>query len=71
MTEAAVAVTKHGFEALNLHRVEAMVLPRNGASIRVVEKAGLAYEGTLRGYVRKGTVFEDVAIYGQVNEWGK
>lgn len=70
MTEAAVAVVMHGFEALNLHRDEAMVLPRNGASIRVVEKAGLAYEGTLRGYVRKGTVFEDVAIYGQVDEWG-
>jgi [ribosomal protein S5]-alanine N-acetyltransferase len=66
MTEAATAVVGHGFRELGLHRVEASILPRNGASIRVAEKAGLLQEGMLRGYVLKGSVFEDVAIYGRI-----
>jgi ribosomal-protein-alanine N-acetyltransferase len=66
MTEAAKAVVNFAFADLDLHRVEAIILPRNGASIRVAEKAGLRYEGTLRGYNLKGSVFEDIAIYGQV-----
>lgn len=66
MSEAAVAVTRHGFEALSLHRVEALCLPRNVASARVMEHAGLVYEGTLKGYVRKGEVFEDLAMYARV-----
>ncbi len=31
-----------------------------------MEKAGLRYEGLLRGYVRKGQTFEDVVMYGLV-----
>lgn len=65
MTEAATAVVAHAFDVIGLHRVEAMILPRNRASIRVAEKAGLRHEGTLCGYIRKGSVFEDVAIYGR------
>ena len=37
---------------------------------RVLEKAGLRYEGLLRGYVRKGETFEDIAMYGALrDEW--
>jgi ribosomal-protein-alanine N-acetyltransferase len=68
MTEAATAVVAHAFNAIGLHRVEAMILPRNRASVRVAEKAGLRHEGTLIGYVLKGSVFEDVAIYGRVGD---
>jgi len=32
----------------------------------VMEKAGMQYEGVLRGYVRKGEIFEDVAMYAVV-----
>lgn len=66
MSEAAMAVTRHGFEELSLHRLEALCLPRNIASARVMELAGLVYEGTLKGYVRKGDVFEDLAMYARV-----
>jgi [ribosomal protein S5]-alanine N-acetyltransferase len=68
MTEAARAIVRYAFDVLDLHRVEAMILPRNVASVRVAEKAGLLFEGTLRGYVFKGSVFEDVSIYGRVRE---
>jgi ribosomal-protein-alanine N-acetyltransferase len=43
-TEAARAVRDHGFEALNLVRLISIIDPRNIASIRVAEKAGLRYE---------------------------
>jgi RimJ/RimL family protein N-acetyltransferase len=66
MSEAATAVTEWAFEALHLNRVEAMCLPRNPASARVMEKAGLKYEGILRGYIRKDEHFEDLAIYARL-----
>ncbi|MEJ7900773.1 MAG: GNAT family N-acetyltransferase [Thermomicrobiales bacterium] len=66
MSEAALAVTNHALGTLSLHRVEAMCFPRNTASSRVMEKAGLQFEGVLWGYFRKGEVFEDVAIYARV-----
>ena len=63
MTEAAHRVTVYGFEQLGLHRVQAACFPRNVASARVMEKAGLRYEGVLRGYARKGDTFEGIAMY--------
>lgn len=66
MSEAALAVADHAIETLSLHRVEAMCFPRNDASRRVMEKAGLSFEGVLTGYVRKAGIFEDVAMYARV-----
>lgn len=63
-TEAARSVVAFGFGELDLHRIQAMCLPRNVASSRVMEKAGLRFEGLLRDYIRKGEQFEDIAIYG-------
>jgi RimJ/RimL family protein N-acetyltransferase len=66
MSEAATAVTEWAFHSLHLNRVEALCLPRNPASARVMEKAGMIYEGILRGYIRKGDHFEDLAIYARL-----
>ncbi|MEZ5317376.1 MAG: GNAT family N-acetyltransferase [Vicinamibacterales bacterium] len=62
-TEAARAVVAFGFEAFDLHRIQGRHLTRNPASGRVLVKAGLTYEGTLRGHLIKWGVPEDVAIY--------
>lgn len=62
-SEAARRVVAHGFTRLGLQRIQATCLPRNVASARVMVKAGLRYEGLLRGYVRKGETYEDIAIY--------
>ncbi|WP_156854822.1 GNAT family N-acetyltransferase [Oceanobacillus sp. AG] len=48
MTEAVKRVIQFGFEQMNLVRIEAVCLPENVGSYRVMEKAGLQYEGTLR-----------------------
>lgn len=50
-TEASVAVLAHAFDVLALHRVAATCDPANHASRRVLEKAGLNYEGHLRDYL--------------------
>jgi [ribosomal protein S5]-alanine N-acetyltransferase len=66
MSEAATAVTGWALGALGLHRVEAQCFTRNPASARVMEHAGLHYEGTMEGSVRKNGRFEDVAIYARL-----
>jgi len=49
-TEAVGAVIGYGFAALGLRRIQATHSAGNPASGRVLEKAGMAYEGTLRQY---------------------
>jgi RimJ/RimL family protein N-acetyltransferase len=50
MTEAARAVTGWLLEQPDIHRVSAMCDVENPASARVMEKAGMRFEGTLRKY---------------------
>jgi len=50
MAEVLPAVLDHGFGALGLHRIEALVTPGNVASAALLEANGFAREGTLRGY---------------------
>ncbi len=45
MTEAVAAATSFAFDAAALHRVQAAVMPRNRASLRVLEKVGYRREG--------------------------
>ncbi|KAA5543134.1 GNAT family N-acetyltransferase [Roseiconus nitratireducens] len=44
-TEACNASLRYGFETLGLDEVIALVLPANGASIRVLEKVGMRMQG--------------------------
>jgi RimJ/RimL family protein N-acetyltransferase len=66
MSEAATAVTNWALDTLGLHRVEAQCFTRNAASARVMEHAGLRYEGTMKGHVLKNGRFEDIAIYARL-----
>lgn len=43
-TEVAKASLKYGFEVLNLNKIVAVADPKNVASRRVMEKAGMKYE---------------------------
>ena len=63
MTAAARRVVAFGLQEMGLHRVQATCLPHNRASSRVMEKAGMTYEGLLRGYILKDGVYEDLAMY--------
>jgi ribosomal-protein-alanine N-acetyltransferase len=48
MAEAVRAMISFGFKKMNLNRIEARCITENIASARVMEKAGMLYEGTLR-----------------------
>ncbi len=48
MAEAVRAIISFGFKKMNLNRIEARCIAENVASARVMEKAGMLYEGTLR-----------------------
>ncbi len=65
-TEAARALLRYGFNTLGLHRIYAQHFARNLASGRVMQKAGMKYEGCLRGHLLKEGQFEDVKIYGML-----
>ena len=43
-TEAALAICRYAQERLRLHRLICLVMHGNAASVRVAEKAGMAYE---------------------------
>jgi len=69
-TEAARAVVRYAFGTLGLRRVFAQHYGRNPASGRVMQKADLHHEGTLRQHTVKWGTVDDMEIYGVVrSEW--
>lgn len=48
MTEAVREVIRFGFDAMGLNRIEAQHILENEASGRVMQKAGMTFEGVLR-----------------------
>jgi ribosomal-protein-alanine N-acetyltransferase len=57
--EAVVVALRFAFEDLHLHRVQISIVPRNTASLRVVEKLGLRSEGLAERYLQINGVWED------------
>jgi ribosomal-protein-alanine N-acetyltransferase len=69
-TEAAQAVVRFAFKALGLRRVFARHYGRNAASGRLMQKAGMRHEGTLRQHTVKWGVVDDMEVYGVLrDEW--
>lgn len=62
-SEAVRSVLKHAFEELQLHRVQAAVMPRNIASKRILEKSGFKKEGYSPKYLKINGTWEDHEIY--------
>lgn len=46
-TEAATAIARHAGSVLKIQRLICLIMPGNAASIRVAEKAGMAFEREL------------------------
>ena len=63
MTEALRAVIAFGFDTLRLQRIEAQHTLDNPASGRVMQHAGMQYEGTLRQRVKNKGKYEDVKLF--------
>ena len=63
-TEAAIAVIGHGLGPVGLAAIMAVVVPENIGSWRVMEKAGMGYEGLVDYYGMEG-----LRKYVAAREW--
>ena len=71
-TEAVKRSLGYAFGDGSLHRVQAGVMPRNGRSIRVLEKSGFRFEGLSLRYLQINGVWEDHNMYAiTVEEWSR
>jgi ribosomal-protein-alanine N-acetyltransferase len=66
MSEAVKAVVDCGHDTFRLNRIEAWTLPGNGASDRVLEKAGFRHEGILRQKAWFKGAFHDFRMFGRI-----
>lgn len=68
--EAVAAVIRYGFEEWELNRIFGAHFGRNGASGRVMARAGMKWEGVLRQHIKKWDEYRDVVFYGILrDEW--
>lgn len=58
-TEAIELAVRLAFTQLELHRVQAAVMPRNPGSLRALEKAGFRHEGNSLRYLQIAGAWED------------
>ncbi len=66
--EGVVVLLRYSFEELHLHRVQAAIVPRNSASLRVAEKLKLREEGLAERYLEINGVWEDHIRFAMTSE---
>ena len=70
-TEALTAVVDFAFHGLNLHRLQASIMPRNAASLALARKCGFHEEGRSARYICINGVWEDHIHMVRLNEEGE
>lgn len=69
-SDAARTLVNFGFNQLDLHRVSAAIGPDNVASIAVVKRLGMQYEGRIRHHVFTNGAWRDSLLYSILaDEW--
>ncbi len=63
MLAALVGLTRHAFERLGLHRIEAACMPDNEASMSLLRKCGFVEEGYARDYLRINGQWRDHVLF--------
>jgi len=72
MGEALKLGLSFAFEQLELHRVEANVIPQNAASMALVERLGFRREGLSERYLKIAGSWEDHVRWAMTSEeWGR
>ena len=66
--EAVREVMKFGFEVLGLNRIEAKFIEGNESSRRVMEKAGMTFEGYLRRAMLIKGEYKTIGIYSILSD---
>ena len=69
-TEAMRLLLKHGFETLNLNRIQLYVYDANIWAIRTYEKVGFVHEGRKRQALFKNGEYQDILVMSILrSEW--
>jgi [ribosomal protein S5]-alanine N-acetyltransferase len=69
-TDAVRTLVDFGFRKLKLHRISAAMGPDNTASIAIVHRLGMTYEGCIRDHVYTNGRWRDSLLYSVLfNEW--
>jgi len=68
MTEALMLFCAYMFAVWPINRLQVNVMSQNIASIRVVEKCGFTYEGTMRQATFHNGVYHDLKLYSILRE---
>jgi len=67
-TEALKAVLKLAFETVGFNRIESYHSTKNPASGKVMQKAGMKFEGLARQKYKSNVGFEDSNLYSILKE---
>jgi ribosomal-protein-alanine N-acetyltransferase len=68
--DAARTLVNFGFRELKLHRISGAMGPDNTASIAIVHRLGMTYEGCIRDHVYTNGGWRDSLLYSVlVDEW--
>jgi ribosomal-protein-alanine N-acetyltransferase len=69
MTEALRAMIDYGFDEMGLNRIDAVVMPGNIASIKMLERLGFHNEGRLEEYEKWGNKgFVDLNMFAMLRK---
>ncbi|HXT42622.1 MAG TPA: GNAT family protein [Pseudonocardiaceae bacterium] len=69
-TDAVRTLVDFGFRELKLHRISAAIGPENAASIAIVRRLGMMYEGRIRDHVYTNGQWRDSLLYSVLaDEW--
>ena len=68
MNSAISLLTRHAFESLSLHHIEAGCVPTNEPSINLLRKTGFTEEGRARQYLRINGKWEDHILFAMLRE---
>ncbi len=71
MTEALGGLKRYAFDVLALHRLEAVCLPHNAGSRRVLEGNGFQHEGLVRSYLKINGRWQDHNLYSCIRDNGR
>lgn len=67
MYEAIQAANNYMFHTIQLHRIEANIIPRNTSSIKLIESLGFIREGYSKHYLKINGVWEDHLRYAKLS----
>jgi ribosomal-protein-alanine N-acetyltransferase len=66
-TKALKLIERKAFREFEIYRIQAVIHPKNKASVRVAVKCGYSKEGLMKGIIRRGSNRVDGLLYAKVS----